>query len=248
MRLPQVLLFVGLLGLALPATARERPKRRVARTTVSGTIKAPALETRPSARARSAYWSFGLEDLQERRPPLDYTEILVFLDLWDDAMLTTRTTLPDWALEGAALSPRCFVVPRRTAAEAITFHNRDRFAHALRSKDLPLVDKVALEPGAKTTVNLDVLPLEPGKFLRYPVTSRELGTVRGELLFLRSTAFAFADAKGAFELKEVPEGEHTLSVYYRGKVVLTKRITVGRQKLDAGLLTIDKAPAAAPRP
>jgi hypothetical protein len=237
-----ILALVASVGLGVPPTAareRPRPKRRYA---ITGTIKAPLLEGQTgTSRTRPAYWSFGLDELQEKRPALDHTELLVFLDLWEDSQVAGKS-IPDWYIEGSALVPRCFVVPRRAAAEGITIHNRDPFFHALASADLAAVHGLTMESGAKATAKVDVLPLEPGKLLSYRVQSRDLATLAGELVFLRSSAYVFVDAKGAFELKDVPEGEYTLSVFYRGKVYLTKRVAVARKTTELGQLTIDKAP------
>ena len=63
-----------------------------------------------------------------------------------------------------------------------------------------------------------------------------------EYTSLASSAYVFADDKGGFSLKDVPEGEHTLHVLYRGKLYFTKKIQVGRSPVEAGTLTIDRAP------
>lgn len=227
--------LVGFLCLGLASDGAEARRRRP-RGQLYGRLS-PKVLRRPGVRLQRAYWMFGVPSLQRRRARFSFAEYVICLDVWDESSLTT-TADPEMVVKGVALVPRVLVVPRRSDRVRIVFRNQDSLKYRLMSTDNAALRDLILVPNARETVTLDgILPLAPGASLRYRVADVERSSVRGEILFLRSTAYVKPDAQGRFRLRRLPKGAHRLLVIHRGKVLLKKKVTVGRRPLNLKLLT-----------
>jgi hypothetical protein len=227
--------------MVLPAVdAEARRRRRRPRGKVVGQLVAPFLKALAAGRSSRAYWSFGVDNLQRQVPKPDYREFLVFLDVWDERQIKEPSRLI--LIQGAGFEPRISVIPRRAPKETLTVHNLDLMTHHLASPDHPAFKHVSLAGNAKQTVELDnILPLTKGTAATYRIRSKELRVLRGSIVFLRSSAYTFADRNGNFQLTKLPRGTHKLRVYYRGKILLTRTIEVGKRKLKLKKLTLKQA-------
>ena len=224
----------------IPATAVEARRRRKPRGKVVGQLVAPFLKARASGRVSRAYWSFDVGNLQRLLPKPDYREFLVYVDVWDERQIQEPSRLIQ--IQGAAFVPRITVIPRRAPKETLTVHNLDVMTHRLGSADHPSFKDLSLAGNAKQNVELDnILPLTQGAIATYRIRSMDLSVLRGSVVFLRSTAYTFADSNGFFKLDKLPRGTHKLRVYYRGKIVLTKTIDVGNKKLNLKQLILKQA-------
>ena len=222
-------------GASAEARRRRAPK---AKGRIVGQLDAPFLKAAAQQRASRAYWSFGPGDVQEKRPKPDYGEFIVFLDFWEDGR-HSEFQVPILRIEGGAFSPRLMVIPRRAASETITVHNLDLQTHHLLSKDHRDLNGVTLNRNDKTSIKLDnILPLQPGRRATYRLSARSGGRMRGAIVFLKSSVFGRVDPLGRFNLTRIPSGEHTLRVYFRGKILLTKKVTVGRKTVTLKVLTL----------
>lgn len=226
--------------LFIPATAAEARRRRKPKGKVVGQLVAPFLKARASQRLSRAYWNFGVANLQRLLPKPDYRDFLVYLDVWDERQIKEPSRLIQ--IQGAALVPRISVIPRRAPKETLTVHNLDVMTHRLGSPDHPAFKLLSLAGNAKQNVELDnVLPLTKGNAATYRIQSKDLRVLRGSVVFVKSTAYTFADKNGHFKLGKLPRGTHKLRVYYRGKVLLVKTIEVGKRKLNLKQLTLKRA-------
>lgn len=242
--LPWTLFLVVGIALFLPAgpAAARRRRKRQPTGRITGQLDAQFLKQAPIKRLSRAYWEFGVPNLQLRRPPISYDEFLVFLDVWDDDVAATGETR-EIKFEGAAFAPRLLALPRRSEDETIQLHNYDVDTHRVTSKDTRALKGIVLQQNMKSLVKIEnILPLEKGRYVRYEVRSVDLPSMRGEILFVKSTVFGRADAQGRFNLTRVPRGEHTLRVYYQGKILLKKSIKVGRRRLKLKRLVLTKGP------
>jgi hypothetical protein len=207
---------------------------------VEGQLVAPFLNAPGVQRLDRAYWAFDVPNLQRLKPRPDYREFLVFLDVWDESQIKEPSRLIQ--LQGAAFVPRVSVIPRRAPKETVTLHNLDVMTHRLASPDHPAFKDLTMAGNAKQNVELDnILPLSRGSFTTYRIHSVDLRVMRGAVLFLRSSAYTFADANGRFQLTGLPRGTHKLRVYYRGRVLLERTVDVGRRKLNLKTLTLKPA-------
>lgn len=225
----------------IPATSAEaRRRRRKPRGKVFGQLVAPFLKAEATKRLSRAYWSFGVDNLHRLFPKPDYREFLVFVDVWDERQIKEPSRLIQ--IQGASFVPRISVIPRRAPVETITMHNLDLMKHQLASPDHPIFKHLSLAGNAKQDVELDnILPLTKGAAVTYRIRSKDLRVLRGSIVFIRSTAYTFADRNGFFKLTKLPRGTHKLRVYYRGKFVLTKTIEVGKKKLNLKKLILKQA-------
>jgi hypothetical protein len=224
----------------LPATDAEARRRRKPRGKVVGQLVAPFLKAGTTQKAGRAYWSYGVDNLHRLFPKPDYREFLVFVDVWDERQVKEPSRLIQ--IQGAAFVPRISVIPRRAPTETLTLHNLDLKTHRLASPDHPAFKLVTLAGNAKQNVELDnILPLTKGAALTYQLRSKDLRVMRGTIVFLRSTAYTFAAQNGFFQLTNLPRGSHKLKVYYRGKVLHTQTIEVGRKKLKLKPVILKKA-------
>jgi len=223
----------------IPTTDAEARRRRKPRGKVVGQLVAPFLKTQAIQRLSRAYWSFGVDNLQRLLPKPDYREFLVYVDVWDERQIKEPSRLIQ--IQGADLVPRITVIPRRAPKETLTLHNLDLMTHRLDSPDHPAFKHLSMAGNAKQNVELDnILPLTPGAAVTYRIRSKDLRVLRGSVVFVRSSAYTFADRNGVFQLARLPRGTHKLRVYYRGKVLLTQTIEVGRKKLKLKKLILKK--------
>ncbi len=234
-------IIVSLIFLVVvPATSAEARRRRKARNKVIGQLVAPFLKARAVPRLSRAYWSHDVDNLHRLFPKPDYREFLVFVDVWDERQIKEPSRLIQ--IKGAGFVPRISVIPRRAPTETITLHNLDLMTHGLDSPDHAAFKLVTLGGNAKQNVELDnILPLTRGNALTYRLRSKDLRVMRGCIVFLRSTAYTFADQNGFFTLSNLPRGTHKLKVYYRGKVLLTQTIEVRKRKMTLKPLILKKA-------
>lgn len=232
---PLIAPMVGLLCLGL-VSERADARRRKPRGQLYGSLSPKVLD-RTGVRLHRAYWMFGVPSLQWRRVRHTFAEYVVCLDVWNESLLKT-TSDPEMVVRGVALVPRVLVIPRRTDRVRIVFRNQDDLKYRLMSTDNAALRDLILVPNAREVATLEgILPLAPGAFLRYRVRDVERSSVRGEILFLRSTAYTTPAANGRFRLRWLPKGTHRLLVIHRGKVVLKKKVTVGRRPLNLKVLT-----------
>ncbi len=233
-------IFVSLVFLLFIPATDASARRRKPKGKVVGQLVAPFLKAQMQKRLSRAYWSFGVDNLQRRLPKPDFREFLVYVDVWDETQIKEPSRLIQ--IQGAALVPPITVIPRRAPKETFTLHNLDLMRHQLSSPDHPAFKLVTMAGNAKQNVELDnILPLTKGAAATYRVRSKDLRLMRGSIVFVKSSAYTFADRNGFFKLEKLPRGTHKLRVYYRGKVLLTKTIEVGRKKLNLKKLVCKKA-------
>jgi len=229
-----IILVVALLCFGV-AGGRADARHRRPRGQVFGRLSPKVLE-RPGARLRHAYWMFGVSSLQRRRVRGSFRQYVVCLDVWDEHA-RVRTSDPEMVVRGVSLVPRVLVIPRRTDRVRVVFRNQDSLKYRLMSKDNSALSNVILVPNAREVVTLEgILPLSPGGFVRYRVRDAERSSVRGEVLILRSTAYTRPDARGRFRLRRLPKGAHHLLIIHDGKVLLRKKVAVGRRPLKLKML------------
>jgi len=222
-------ILVSLIFLVVvPATSAEARRRRKARNKVIGQLVAPFLKARAVPRLSRAYWSHDVDNLHRLFPKPDYREFLVFVDVWDERQIKEPSRLIQ--IKGAGFVPRISVIPRRAPTETITLHNLDLMTHGLDSPDHAAFKLVTLAGNAKQNVELDnILPLTRGTALTYRLRSKDLRVMRGCIVFLRSTAYTFADQNGFFTLSNLPRG------------MLTQTIEVRKRKMTLKPLILKKA-------
>ncbi|MFH2005346.1 MAG: carboxypeptidase-like regulatory domain-containing protein [bacterium] len=236
-----ILIAIALL-FVLPSTPLEARRRRRKKPNgkVVGVLQAPWLQHAASRRQTRAYWSFAVPNLQLKRTRASYGDFLVFLDVWDEMNAPNSDGLLQ--IVGAELRPRMLIIPRKGPKETITVHSLDMMEHRLTSKDHPELKHLVLQRNSKSNVQLDnVLPLQNGETVTYRVRSLDLKHLWGEIVFVRSTCFTLAGADGRFELTGVPKGTYRLRVYYRGKILLTRPVEVGRKAVNLKVLTLKQA-------
>lgn len=224
----------------IPATDAQARRRRKPRGKVFGQLVAPFLKAQATQRLSRAYWSFGVDNLQRLFPKPDYREFLVYVDVWDERRIKEPSRLIQ--IQGAGLVPRITVIPRRAPKETLTLHNLDLMTHRLASPDHPAFKHLNMAGNAKQNVELDnILPLTKGAAATYRIRSKDLRVLRGSVVFIRSSAYTLADRNGVFMLTGLPRGTHKLRVYYRGRVLLTQTIEVGKKKLNLKKLILKQA-------
>ncbi|MDY0002345.1 MAG: hypothetical protein RBU30_13700 [Polyangia bacterium] len=236
MRTRLLLVFALLLLVAPDASAR---KRRGPQGTGQITGQLQLTFAKPQAEPSRAYWSFGVDDLQTRRPPLPWGEIVVFLDLWEEEALPDRVP-SELVLEGAEVAPPLLVLPRTSDAIVVAFRNEDGLSYQFKSQDHAELRSLIIPPKARENVKMEGIPhLSSGKpFERYRIETVTKPQLRAEILMLRSTAFAKPSAEGQFSLAKLSAGKRVLKVYHRGVILLEKPVEVGRGSLDLGTLKI----------
>ncbi len=232
-----ILMFIGVLVMLVPdASARRRRPTGQCYGQLS-----PKVLARPGVRLRHAYWLFGVPNLQRKRVRGSFREYLIYLDVWDEAAFSKLQT-PEMKTEGAGFVPKMLVIPRRSETETIVFRNLDRYKQRLTSPDHGDLKNLVLPVNGREVVKLEnVLPLKIGRFATYRLRSKNFPDMRSEIVFLRSSAYTRPDALGRFRLRYLPRGEHTLRVYRRGKILLERRIEIGRRRLNLKTLKLRQA-------
>jgi hypothetical protein len=130
-----------------------------------------------------------------------------------------------YTLRGGDLMPKTVVVK---TGSTLRIENRDGCSHALYAEGLKSFAPIQTAPGNARTVSIS----QEGS---WPIRDQLYPHVRGHLHALPDlVACGSVDEDGDYEFEDVPAGEYKLSVYHRGKKLVTKSV-----ELDGGDDTLD---------
>lgn len=220
-------MHLGSLRVAVLALALLAPAASAVAGTVSGKLEVPAKgPDRPPMRGK-AFVERTPNPLAPVRPVDPLPSIIVMLE---PAPTTTFTPPPPspviWDLLGESFARPVF--PVRAGGEVL-IRNKGRSSPVLVARGNPtLLIKKPLNP----TAEMQLIPgKEPGAV---EIIDEKSPHLRGRIVVLASPYYATPDARGNFEIDNVPEGDWTVRVWYDDGWVERPddKITVGSKRTE----------------
>lgn len=208
---PALLLALPLTGLLWATEARAGSVHGVVQ--LSREFSVPPLFSAPG------YWRNLRNGVLKVLPPLLDPRQEMVVTLEGKGLPAADQVKPTLTFADMRLTPP--VLPVRSGTN-ITVRNTDPVPHDLQSADKKTVPLLPLAAGAAATISFpEEGPVEL-RCGRYP-------HIVGRVLVLRAPRFALPAASGAFTFEGVPDGTHTLRVWFRGRWIHSQRVTVKRK-------------------
>lgn len=164
----------------------------------------------------------------------DRSNVVVFIDgLSQDQIKFAETTPPKMSHKGLRFSPRVFPISKGTS---INFLNDDRIFHNVFSLSKSKPFDLGIYPsGSEKLVQFN----KPGLVKVYCNIHPNMIS---NVLVLNSPLFSKTDADGKYEIKNIPEGEFILRVWYEFGEDIRKEIFIkkGGQLEENFILTKNK--------
>jgi plastocyanin len=176
----------------------------------------------------------------KRAKPLQLSNVVVWLSEAEpssSALVKVNAVRAKMVQKNKTFTPHVLAIP---VGSTVDFPNADPIFHnAFSNYNGQIFDIGLYPPGSSRTVKFQ----KPGVVRVFCNIHASMSAV---IVVVPSDWFATSDAEGSFEIKDVPEGDYRLELYYERATeqtlsALQRTVSVGSDTVDTGTITISES-------
>jgi plastocyanin len=176
----------------------------------------------------------------KRAKPLQLSNVVVWLseaEASSSALVKVNAVRAKMVQKNKTFTPHVLAIP---VGSTVDFPNADPIFHnAFSNYNGQIFDIGLYPPGSSRTVKFQ----KPGVVRVFCNIHASMSAV---IVVVPSDWFATSDAEGSFEIKDVPEGDYRLELYYERATeqtlsALQRTVSVGSDAVDTGTITISES-------